>query len=571
MIRCLGKKQNRKRQREDESVSGSDSDGTPQPHRVAKRACREVSPSLPSKKKKEARHGFGSDPFHIKKTQLSTKEDPTLVNFKMAVEVHIHVMTGLYKADALPVSPTPQEIEAVEKKFKKSRDPYREIDQNMDKVNPKDKEVRKSLQQLRYECKEIRGGTYAAKIALIPDHSVHVILGMVKESGLAEWRPDILGVPDSFYNQLHKQAFMKCFEATVLNGGYRHLEVTFKHLDNIHLLGKLLNNYLFSFWRNLVKREAKEQGSVLRAIAKNKVYKRREIVRRGWNLRIQYLIAEPACHSEEEDAPDGKSFHVLSMPCRSSKATKFIQVLDGEVEEFISLTKKYNAYKRYPRKPHPTNKTTQLNRLPSPSVALDWHDPEQFNRLPAFICAKYIKSRIALPLEPTMNHKEDWQSLKMSEEEFMKEYGNDVRALYHFPTEEQIEAMKNGVVPDSDSSDEGNDDDFASEDEAAQEPGFEDIYNDDDYDDEEQDDGSDATGVDEREEEMAADDEETNEFQSTEAQGEEMATDDEETNESQSTAMQGDEAPTNLDSSEMDFESAVETNEDTEMDSDDDL
>ena len=80
-------KQNRKRQREDESVSGSDSDGTPQPHRVAKRACREVSPSLPSKKKKEACHGFGSDPFHIKKTQLSTKEDPTLVNFKVLTSV----------------------------------------------------------------------------------------------------------------------------------------------------------------------------------------------------------------------------------------------------------------------------------------------------------------------------------------------------------------------------------------------------------------------------------------------------------------------------------------------------
>lgn len=35
----------------------------------------------------------------------------------MAVEVHIHVMTGLYKADALPISPTPGEIEAVENKY----------------------------------------------------------------------------------------------------------------------------------------------------------------------------------------------------------------------------------------------------------------------------------------------------------------------------------------------------------------------------------------------------------------------------------------------------------------------
>lgn len=69
-----------------------------------------------------------------------------------------------------------------------------------------------------------------------------------------------------------------CHSIMICSSLVRHLEVTFKHLDNIHLLGKLLDNYLFSFWRSLVKREAKEKGSVMRAIARNKVYKRREIV-----------------------------------------------------------------------------------------------------------------------------------------------------------------------------------------------------------------------------------------------------------------------------------------------------
>ena len=71
----------RKRQREDESGSSSDSDGTPQPRRAAKRARQEEAPLKPSKKKKA--HGIGSDPFHIRKTQLATKEDPTLANFKV--------------------------------------------------------------------------------------------------------------------------------------------------------------------------------------------------------------------------------------------------------------------------------------------------------------------------------------------------------------------------------------------------------------------------------------------------------------------------------------------------------
>lgn len=294
-------------------------------------------------------------------------------------------------------------------------------------------------------------------------------------------------------------------------------------------------------------------------------------VRRGWNLRLQYLIAEPACHSEEEDAADGKTFHVLSMPRRSLKATNFIHALDGEVEEFITLTKKYNAYKKYPRQPHPTNKVTQLNGLPSPRVALDWHDPMQFNRLPAFIRAKYIRSPIALPLQTVLNQGEDWQSLTMSDEEFMQKYGNNVRALYQFPTKEQIEAMKNGVLPESDSSDEVDEEDdegFADSgnDEGAEEPNSEDFY-DDNNDYEEEENESDVNDGEEREEGMEADNESTG--------GEELAagddiTENDETNESQSTATPGGEGPINPDS-EMEFESAVESNEDTEMESDDDL
>ena len=106
-------------------------------------------------------------------------------------------------------------------RFKDSADPYGQLDRNMSKVNPKDRQVGQRLRQLRHNCDAIRGGTYAGKIALIPDYSIRVILGMVKASGLEEWHPDILGAPDSFYNQLHKQAFMKSFESTVLNGGYR--------------------------------------------------------------------------------------------------------------------------------------------------------------------------------------------------------------------------------------------------------------------------------------------------------------------------------------------------------------
>lgn len=81
----------RKRQRKDDSCSSSDSDGTPQPQRATKRARQDETPSKPSQKKK-TRHGIGSDPFHIRKTQLGTKEDPTLINFKVLILLYRYLL-----------------------------------------------------------------------------------------------------------------------------------------------------------------------------------------------------------------------------------------------------------------------------------------------------------------------------------------------------------------------------------------------------------------------------------------------------------------------------------------------
>lgn len=56
------------------------------------------------------------------------------------------------------------------------------------------------------------------------------------------------------------------------------MQVSFQHLENTHLLEKLYQNYLYSHWRNLMRREAKEAGIVEKIFSKNKVYKRRDNV-----------------------------------------------------------------------------------------------------------------------------------------------------------------------------------------------------------------------------------------------------------------------------------------------------
>jgi hypothetical protein len=260
------------------------------------------------------------------------------------------------------------------------------------------------------------------------------------------------------------------------------MQVSFQHLENTHLLDKLYHNYVFSYWRNLMKREAKDAGVVEKLFTRNKVYKRRDNVSlfvcwlrdvmklfiqrcklrmehqilRAWPVRVQRLISENACHSDDEDAPNG-NFYSLYMTQRSEKADTFIKDLDHFIAASNSYSRRRNAYKRVDRTPHPDSHVSQLECLPSPKVALDWHSPDHFNNLPVHIRARYRKSPIALPLEKDMTTSDDWKDLQMSDEQFMKKYGDEVRAQYFFPTEEEIFAMEHGVLPDEESSDDGGD------------------------------------------------------------------------------------------------------------------
>lgn len=167
---------------------------------------------------------------------------------------------------------------------------------------------------------------------------------------------------------------------------------------------------------------------------------------RGWHKRVLKILCEPACHSDDEDAPDGKLFR-LRMEARSNKATSFLHNIDEYGAMVDRATKRKNSNRKVVRIDHPDGKVSEA-RLPSEAVALDWFDPAVFNELPAVVRAKYRKSPIALPSAKKMEKKEDWKT--METKQFMEKYGNRVRALYHFPTKVEREAMKQGGIGDTD-------------------------------------------------------------------------------------------------------------------------
>jgi hypothetical protein len=152
-------------------------------------------------------------------------------------------------------------------------------------------------------------------------------------------------------------------------------------------------------------------------------------------------MSEPACHSDDEDNSTKDSFLIHKMPRRSSKGTKWMRSTDDFITFCQSVTASRSRMRKIPRIVPTPQKDSVLLGLPSPKVALDWHDPIFFNSLPAHIRAKYINAPIALPLEERLDEP-GWQ--KMKDDEFMVKYGNEVRSLYEFPTEEEIKAMEQG-------------------------------------------------------------------------------------------------------------------------------
>ncbi|KIK56016.1 hypothetical protein GYMLUDRAFT_62283 [Collybiopsis luxurians FD-317 M1] len=354
--------------------------------------CKHPTPSSkknsPSKKDSPKKASKGSDPFHVKKKQLGTPGDPSILPWKSIIEVHEHVLAECFSSNTLPEKPSDEMIEEVEEQFQNAADPYAVLDTNMHMLNPNDRDA----------------------------------------SGLKKWRPNIYGPPDSLYNQLHEQVFMKTLEAS------------FQYLANAHLTIKLYQNNTFSYWRNLWKKEERDNGSIQKAFLLNKALKCRS---NRYKLRIDYqakrarpkreqrLISERAAHSDDKYAPDG-TLHILVMGRRSQKATSFIQELDHFIAGTQKLMKRCNAYKRIKRVPHPEGKISGIEGLPSP------------------------KSPIALPTEEVMDMTQDWMDLKLSDEEFMIKYGNEVHAKYKFPTEDKLFAMENGAIS-SDEEEEGND------------------------------------------------------------------------------------------------------------------
>ena len=133
----------------------------------------------------------------------------------------------------------------------------------------------------------------------------------------------------------------------------------------------------------------------------------------------------------------------MSKCARNPLVTDFFRSIDLSRQQHKPLFRgqRRNTRKEEPRVPHPQQQESRISaRLPR-SCALDWFDPEYFNDMDIEFRALYVDAPIALPLREYCGiPAPDWKN--MPDDNFMEKYGNEVRAQYNLPTEEELKILR---------------------------------------------------------------------------------------------------------------------------------
>jgi len=197
------------------------------------------------------------------------------------------------------------------------------------------------------------------------------------------------------------------------------------------------------------------------------------LVNEGMNARVLKLYAEPEGNSEDEKITENGEAHYYIVPkeARSASAT----LLARKIDETRKKTAKLLGRGRYlvdrdrDRVDAPAGHTsTSLSHALPEDVPLDWFSPDYFNDLPASMRARYHDSPIALPLPRRLweDPKRDWKTMQYKL--FMTKYGDEVKAQYLLPTDEELAAIEENAKAyygdENDGDDEQDDDEDMGDD-----------------------------------------------------------------------------------------------------------
>ncbi len=129
----------------------------------------------------------------------------------------------------------------------------------------------------------------AKNIVRIGEDNLTLMFSTLGGLGLRRWRPNVLGDPNSQYNVVHEHVALVTFRRLVKQNTYAFMGVTPSMGDNIALQTRCYRSFVFSYLRELVMKEGREPGRVVKDVKNGLSYGRRKNVSNSYHFIITVL------------------------------------------------------------------------------------------------------------------------------------------------------------------------------------------------------------------------------------------------------------------------------------------
>ncbi|KAJ7050227.1 hypothetical protein C8F01DRAFT_1092607 [Mycena amicta] len=365
-------------------------------------------------------------------------------SLQKAATLHFQILTEIRTQTDMIIAPTAAEKARFNERFAD----YDEWSDTLRSLTYSHELGIDKVDEMRRTDRVARQGQITRDIGGMKDPHLHVIFSAVYESGLARFAPDVLGSPDSLYNQAHEDIAIETFQRVALHHAYRRRDMT--SLQNRTLLRRLYRHYIFAAMYDKVVDEARHPGSVAGRSEKTNSYKRRQddtaeyynfLKEDGWPVATRKLASAPECCSEDERQDDG-TYLVCSLPLRSVKAALFKRSISTRLQASHRARSYFKPRTRIHIPDPPPPKISP--RIPQ-KAPIDWFDPAEYNKLSVRLRALIAENGVALP---DLYHWEvDEVSGELHVPDHFKtkgggdwdEYVDEVLLDYKVPTQEEMD------------------------------------------------------------------------------------------------------------------------------------
>ncbi|KZV94513.1 hypothetical protein EXIGLDRAFT_767044 [Exidia glandulosa HHB12029] len=393
-----------------------------------------------SQKKPSKAHGPGAE-YRIPREKVTDEFRAT----KKAFELHINVLWGRFDMASIPPRPSAEILARFEKRFKSNDQVYAVLS-----GTPRiEKTAMARVRRLREQAATSHS-LITKNIARIEDHPLEMAFSACARYDLEEFNPDLFQTAYSIYNTAHRNIAVYTFKQALITQAYKFLGADKKYAYDTAALVDVFDNLVFKHVKGLADKDTRVPGSVVQGQTMDSVYKRRSetaearaewLIANGYPQRVADLMGEPACASDDEAAViDGQTvYFVKTKPERSRRMTAFCRFIDKTRNKEAALRRRgtRNARVRILPEDQIAPEESTLRKLPE-HVPLDWFDVNAFNKMPASLRIEYKDSLIALPPDDYIvytNPPHPWKF--MTDDEFMRTYGNIIKSSYLLPTKEE--------------------------------------------------------------------------------------------------------------------------------------